>query len=149
MYNEIMISVLYRLTHLSLARDPVQEALRLGLLAASTTLFMQRQFMENPYDHLAGLYRNALLKLRGPGNPDIPTPIVLWLALMMLVVEHKEDSQGDWLIGWLGEIVSRAGIGSWSQAQEMLRSIVWVGFVHDERGKQAFEAAMFGLDKTG
>lgn len=55
-YNEMMESILYRLTHLQFETDPIQEALRIGLLALSSTIFMQRQFMSQPSDHLLNLY---------------------------------------------------------------------------------------------
>jgi hypothetical protein len=147
MYNEIMISVLYRLTQLSFEIDPVQEAIRLGLLAVSTTLFMQRQFMKNSYDNLVGIYCNALLKLREYGDVVILPSIVLWLRMVLDVVDGAEDCRGDWLNTWFDEIISRASIQTWSQAHEMLRTMVWVGFVHDRRGKQAFDMAMSRIGK--
>ncbi|OBT77084.1 hypothetical protein VF21_02893 [Pseudogymnoascus sp. 05NY08] len=141
-YNEIMISILYRLTNLSFESDPFQEALRVGLLAVSSTLFMQRHFMENPYDHLLNLHRKSLLKLRDSTDIDIPVPIVLWLTMLLHVVENRKPSPTDWLSVWLDEVIFRAGIESWHRAHEILRSMVWVNFVHDRCGMPAFEAAM-------
>jgi hypothetical protein len=48
-YNEMMISILYRLTHLSFESDPLQETVRIGLLAFSSTIFMQRHYKKQPY----------------------------------------------------------------------------------------------------
>jgi hypothetical protein len=142
-----MISILYRLTNLSFESDPFQEALRVGLLAVSSTLFMQRQFMEHPYDHLLNLHRKSLLKLRESTDIDIPVPIVLWLTMLLHVVENREPSASDWLSVWLDEVIFRAGIESWQQAHEILRCMVWVDFVHDRCGAPAFEAAMFRLER--
>lgn len=147
-YNEIMISILYRLTHLSFESDPMQEAIRIGLLAVSSTMFMQRHFMEHPYEHLLNLYHKALLKLRESKDIEFPVPIVLWLAMLLYVVAHKESSPTDWLNVWLDKAILRADIDSWPQACEILRSIVWVDFIHDRRGKPAFEAAMVRLGST-
>jgi hypothetical protein len=94
-YNEMLISILYRLTHLSFESDPMQEAIRIGLLAFSSTVFIQRQFMEQPYDHLLNLYSNALCRLRESAYIDLPVPIVLWLTVVSHVVAHKEPSQAD------------------------------------------------------
>ena len=147
-YSDIMTSILYRLTSLSYESDPLQEALRVGLLAISSTIFMQRQFMEHPYDNLLNLHRKSLLKLRESTDIDIPVPILLWLTMLLHVVENKEPSLPDWLSVWLDEVIFCAGIDSWPQAHEILRSMVWVNFVHNRCGMPAFEAAMLRLEKT-
>ena len=142
-YNEMMISILYRLTHMSFESDPLQEAIRTGLLAFSSTIFMQRHFMTQPYDHLLNLYSNALIRLQKSTDIETPVPIVLWLTMLSHVVTQREPSLADWRSTWLDEAILRAGIDSWPQAREMLRSMMWVDFVHNRLGKKAFEAAMF------
>lgn len=134
-----MISILYRLTSLSFPHDALQEALRLGLLAISSTLFMQRQYMDNPYHHLLNLYRSSLLRLWESASVAVPTPILFWLAMLSHVAA---PSLIDWSAGWLDESIRRADIKSWTQARELLRSLVWVDFIHDRLGKPAFETAM-------
>ena len=147
-YNEMMISILYRLTHLSFESDPLQEAIRTGLLTFSSTIFIQRHFMEQPSDHLLNLYSNALFRLRKSTDIDLPVPIVLWLTMLSHVVAHKEPSPADWRSVWLDKAILRASIDSWPQAREILRSIAWVDFIHNRLGKQAFEAAMFRLERA-
>ncbi|MCJ1472564.1 hypothetical protein MMC13_001213 [Lambiella insularis] len=142
LYNETMISILYRLTHLSFESDPFQEALRSGLLAVSAAIFMQRQFMGQSYDHLLDLYDGALYRLREATAIDIPVSILFWLTMLSHVVAHKELAYEDWRHVWLDEAISHAGIGSWSQAREMLKSLVWIDFIHDQLGKKVFESAM-------
>jgi hypothetical protein len=139
LYSEMMISILYRLTTLSFPHNIMQETIRLGLLAISTTVFMQRQYMENPYNHLLNLYRDALFKLYTSTNLDVPIHILLWLVMVSQVVTPATP---DWLHSWLSDIVYRAGIISWAQARDLLRSLVWVDFLHDPRGKLTFEAIM-------
>jgi hypothetical protein len=146
-YNEMMISILYRLTHLSFENDILQDAIRTGLLVFSSTIFMQRVFMDQPYDHLLSLYTNALSRLRKFTDIDLPVPIVLWLTMLSHVVAHEEPSPADWRSIWFEEAILRADINSWAQALEILRSIAWVDFIHDRLGKQAFEAAMLRLGK--
>ncbi|KFY91349.1 hypothetical protein V498_05514 [Pseudogymnoascus sp. VKM F-4517 (FW-2822)] len=145
-YNEMMTSILYRLTNLSFESDPLQEALRVGLLAVSSTIFMQRQFAEHPYDHLLNLQLKSLLKLREFTDTDIPVPIVLWLTILLHALESNGASP-DWLSAWLDEVIFCAGIKSWHQAHSILRSMVWVNFVHDRCGMRVFEAAMLRLEK--
>lgn len=147
-YNEIMISILYRLTHLSFESDPLQESIRTGLMAFSSAIFIQRDFMKCPYDQLLNIYRNALLTLRNSTNIDVPVHIVLWLAMLLHLVAHKEPSPADWQSVWLEEAILQASINSWPQAREILRSVVWVSFIHDRPGKQVFEAGMLRLQKA-
>lgn len=140
-YNEMMISILYRLTHLSFPRDILQEAIRIGLLVFSSTIFMQRYFKGQSYDHLLELYDNALFSLR-ESNFDLPTPMVLWLAMLPHVAAHKEHSPADRRSLWLDQAIQRADIDSWSEVCEILRSIAWIGFIHDQHGKKVFQEAM-------
>lgn len=144
-YNEMMISIFYRLTHLSFENDLLQEVIRSGLLAFASAIFMQRQFMEQPYDRVLKLYNHALSKLRKATDVDLPIPMVLWLTMLAQLVAHVEPSHTDWKRIWLDETVSRAGISSWSQAREMLKSVAWVDFIHDRPGKAIFESAVLRL----
>ena len=148
LYNEMMVSILYRLTHLSYKSDALQEAMRSGLLAVCSAIFMQRQFMEQPCAHILDLYSSALFRLRKTTDTDLPGPMVLWLTMMFHVVAHKESPRGDWAKIWLDEAISCAGIGCWSQLREMLQSVVWIDFIHDRPGKKVFASAMLRLGKA-
>lgn len=139
-YNEMMISILYRLTHLSFPDDPSQEAIRIGLLVFSSIIFVQRYFKGRSYDHLLKLFDNSLLRFR-ESTIDLPAPMVLWLAVLPHIAAQEEFCPVDWRSVWLDQAVVDTDIDSWPKASEVLRSIAWIGFIHDERGKQIFEAA--------
>ncbi|CZR53419.1 uncharacterized protein PAC_03297 [Phialocephala subalpina] len=145
-YNEMMISILYRLAHLSFEHDPLQEALRLGLVALSSQIYLQRHYMEESYDFLLDLFNHALLRLRELAAIDLPVPVILWLTMLSHVVARNEPTAADWRSLWLDQTILRADINSWSQACEMLRSIAWVDFIHKQRGKPVFEAAISRLN---
>lgn len=147
-YNEMMISILYRLTHLCFKNDVLQEVIRAGLLAFCSTIFMQRHFMDQPYENLLNLYSDALFGLRKSTITDLPTPIVLWLTMLSHVVTGNEHPPADWRSVWLDNVILRSGIDSWPQAHEMLRSIAWVDFVHNRIGKLAFESSVKRLKKS-
>jgi hypothetical protein len=67
-----MISILYRLTHLSFESDPLQETVRIGLLAFSSTIFMQLRYKKQPYEHLVNLYSNMLSMLLKTKYTNLP-----------------------------------------------------------------------------
>ena len=105
-YNEVMISVLYRLTHLSFEDDPLQEAIRAGLLTFSSTIFLTRHYMKQPYEHIFNLFSSALFKLCQSTSIIVPRPIMLWLMILYHVVAYKEPSPEDWLSVWLARFVT-------------------------------------------
>ncbi|RDW58458.1 hypothetical protein BP5796_12388 [Coleophoma crateriformis] len=141
-YNEMMISILYRLTNLSFGRNPLAEVIRIGLLAFSSTIFIERHFMGQPSQHLLNLYTDALFNLRNSMNVDLPIPMVLWLTMFSHLVVHTELSPADWRSVWLDEAVLHGKINTWPQACEILRSVAWVDFIHSGTGKHIFEAAI-------
>jgi hypothetical protein len=146
-YNEMMISILYRLTHLSFKDDPLQEAIRTGLLTFSSTIFLTRHFMKQRYEHLFNLFSSALFKLCQSTRIIVPRPIMLWLMILYHVVAYREPSPEDWLSVWLDKAVPLTRVDTWPQAHRILKSVMWVDFVHDAPGKKAFEAAIQRLER--
>jgi hypothetical protein len=146
-YNEMMISILYRLTHLSFEDDSLQEAIRTGLLTFSSTIFLTRHYMKQPYEYLVNLFSSALFKLCQSTSIIVPRPIMLWLMILYHVVAYKEPSPEDWQSVWLDKAVSLTRVNTWPQAHRILKSIMWVDFVHDTPGKKAFEAAIQRLER--
>jgi hypothetical protein len=146
-YNEMMISILYRLMHLSFEDDPLQEAIRAGLLTFSSTIFLTRYYMKQPYEHIFHLFSSTLFKLCQSTSTIVPRPIMLWLMILYHVVAYKEPSPEDRLSVWLDKAVSLTRVDTWPQAHRTLKSVMWVDFVHDAPGKKAFEAAIQRLER--
>jgi hypothetical protein len=139
-YNEMMTSILYRLTHLSFKNNIFQETIRTALLAFASTIFMIRPFADQPYSHLFEFYGDLLFRLRQSKGIALPVAINLWLSILFHTTSNTDRAAMDRDSGWLKEAVIRANISSWTEAHDMLRSVMWVGFVHDRFGKQAFES---------
>lgn len=146
-YNEMMISILYRLTHLSFKDNPLREAIRTALLTFSSTIFMTRHYMQQPYEHLFNLFSSALFELCQSKSIIVPRPIMLWLMMLNRMVAYEEPSPEDWLSVWLDKAVSLTRVDTWPQAHRILKSVMWVDFVHDAPGKKAFEAAIQRLER--
>jgi hypothetical protein len=145
-YNEMMTSVLYRLTNLSFKEDPLQETVRTALLAFASTLFLIRQFVDQSYSLLFDHYRNVLFALDESVESALPTSVVLWLAVLLHLRPNAENAVRDRETIWLNKAILRAKTNSWSQACKILRSIMWVDFLHGQSGMQAFEAAVLRLN---
>lgn len=145
LYNEITISILYRLTHLSFEGDVVQEAIRTGLLVFLSTIFFQRYAIDQPYDHLLNLYNNTLTKLFASNDIEVPAPLVLWLTMLSHMASREESFQQQHDDIRLDKVIAQGGIGSWLQAREILRSVAWVDFVHERVGQEIFEKAQFRI----
>ncbi|MCJ1403245.1 hypothetical protein MMC11_006468 [Xylographa trunciseda] len=146
-YNEMMISILYRLTHLSFKGDPLQEVIRTALLTFSSTIFLTRHYMEQRYEHLFNLFSSALLKLCQSTSIIVPRPVMLWLIILYHAVVYRESSSQDCLSVWLDKAVPLTRVDTWPQIHIILRSVMWVDFVHDAPGKKAFEAAIQRLER--
>ena len=95
-YSEMMISILYRLLHLSFEADSPQEAVRTGLLTFSSTIFMTSLYMSQPYERLYNLFSSSLFKLCQSSNISLPPPVLLWLMVLYHTVAYKQHSPGDW-----------------------------------------------------
>lgn len=146
-YNEMMISILYRLLSLSFAENTPQEAIRIGLLTFSSTIFLTRLYMKQPYPLLFNLFGTALSNLCQPAKFNMPRPIMLWLMILYHVVAYKQPSFDEWQSIWLRKAILFNGISVWLEARRILKSIMWVDFVHDVPGKKAFEEATRVRDK--
>ena len=146
-YSEMMISILYRLLSLSFEEDSPQEAIRTGLLTFSSTIFLTRLYMKQPYPLLFNLFGSALSKLCQPGNFNMPRPIMLWLMILYNVVAYEQPSSSEWQSIWFSKAIFLTGISVWPEARRLLKSIMWVDFVHDVPGQKAFEAAIPDRDK--
>ena len=140
-YSEMMISILYRLMHLIFEEGSLQEAIRIGLLTFSSTIFLTRLYMKQPYEHLFNLFSSSLFDLCQSTSIKVPQPIMLWLMVLYHMVAYNQPSPGDWQSVWLGKAVSFTEVNTWPQARIMLKSVMWVDFVHDAPGNKAFEAA--------
>jgi hypothetical protein len=140
-YNEMMISIFYRLTHLDFEDDLSHEVIRLALLTYCSTLFLTRVYLEQPYERLFDLFSSTLSKLCQSPCSVVPEPIMLWLMILHRLVTYKEASSDAWENVRLNKALALTGTDTWSQAHQGLRSVMWVDFVHDVPGRKVFDAA--------
>lgn len=137
-----MASVIYRLLDMTKFKaNSTEEAIRLGLLAFSSSVFLQWKQLGLSYNYLATTYRERLAESR---CQNVPPKLLLWLLVVGAVsVFGCEDEK--WLRPRLrANIDSIGGLKSWTDVQDVLKSFMWIGLVLDEPGIEVFDSAMTG-----
>lgn len=138
-FQEIMLSVQYRLLVLeySLDEHPLREAIRLGLLAYESTIFLQIQGVKLKSDLFTSQLREAIEAI--PVEGEAIANVKLWLLLIGSMVIF--DSKAPWLAQ---SIQSLTGRQTWSQVRRRVKEVMWIDIIHDLAGSEAFEATQAG-----
>jgi hypothetical protein len=138
-FQEIMLSVQYRLLVLEYLLDehPLREAIRLGLLAYESTIFLQIQGVKLKSDLFTSQLREAIEAI--PVEGEAIANVKLWLLLIGSMVIF--DSKAPWLAQ---SIQSLTGRQTWSQVRKRVKEVMWIDIIHDLAGSEAFEATQAG-----
>jgi hypothetical protein len=137
LFAEVLISTLYRLEVLSYQADQVQEAVRLGMLSVSTTIFLAVNGVPVKYDILAAQFRSLLQPLKSQGSTE-KLKFTLWLLFVGKTSSLSGPEDAAWLEQLLYETSLSLKIATWHQAREVLKNYIWVDVAHDTAGKQFF-----------
>lgn len=149
-FLDTMVSVMYRLLNMGpLLSDSRDELFRLGLLAFSSTIFLQWKQLGVAYAHLTSTLRVYLVAACRQTPPStsasIPPQIKLWL-LMIGAVSVFEGPSNDWLKPLMIANVRLCEIDSWCKLRDLLKSFMWIDLVHDKMGKSIFDSTMASMD---
>lgn len=142
-YQEILISVYYRLLH----RHPLasngsensnENACYLGLLALMTTLLFQHgRSRRLPYDLLAEKLHNAIESALN--NKLVEETTFLWL-LFAGGISIFGATDWVWLIPQIKTILFTLNIDSWQTARDKIKTLPWIDEAHDKPGKELWQA---------
>ena len=135
-----MASVIYRLLNMTKFKaNSTEEAIRLGLLAFSSSVFLQWKQLGLSYNKLATTYRNHLTESQ---CPNASPQLSIWLLMVGAVSIFGRDDE-KWLRPRLrANIDSIGGLKSWTDVQDVLKSFMWIGLVLDKPGKEVFDSTM-------
>ena len=136
-FLDTMASVMYRLLDMRFEASSRDEAIRLGLLCFSCSVFLHWRRLGMSYPHLTSAFRGCLARLTTPFS-HISPQLVLWL-LMAGAVSVFDASDDEWLRPLLLVNIGLYEIYSWSKMQDLLMSFMWIGLVHDKPGKGVFD----------
>ena len=141
---ETLSSVMYRLLGMRFDDGSNEEAIRLGLLAYSSSVFLQWQNLGMSFPYLISDFRSCLTTI----NFQSMCPnLSLWL--FMIGATFVFDATDDWWLrpDLLLRMVS-CGTTSWSQMKQSLESVMWIGLIHDKPGKRVFDSTSRCLNST-
>lgn len=149
-FLDTMVSVMYRLLNMrSLLPGSRDETFRLGLLAFSSSVFLQWKHLGVAYAHLTSSLRVFLVAAcrQTPSSPSvyIPPQLRLWL-LMVGAVSVFEYTSNDWLKPLMIADFRLCEIDSWCKLRDLLKSFMWIDLVHDKGGKSIFDYTMASMD---
>ncbi|RSL80915.1 hypothetical protein CEP52_017303 [Fusarium oligoseptatum] len=121
----------------NIPRDYAIKAIRLGLLAYESTIFLQIQGVKLKSDLFTSQLREAIEAI--PVEGEAIANVKLWLLLIGSMVIF--DSKAPWLAQ---SIQSLTGRQTWSQVRKRVKEVMWIDIIHDLAGSEAFEAAQAG-----
>lgn len=136
---DAMASIMYRLMHTSYRHNSLDEYIRLGLLAYSSSIFLQWKDTSMSYHYFSTAYRDCLTS--SSFSDMVPHYFQLWL-LMTGAVSIFQEQDDQWLKPQLLSIINSCGLDSWDQARDILYSIMWIDLLHDHLGKRYFDSVV-------
>jgi hypothetical protein len=144
-YQEILISVCYRLLHHhQLAGDGPkndnENACYLGLLALATTLLFQYGRSQRlQYGLLAGKLRIIIGRVLS--NKLVEETTLLWL-LFTGGISVFNTTDWEWLVPQIKALLSSLNIHDWLAARDKIKTLPWIDVAHDKPGKELWQAAV-------
>lgn len=135
-FLDTMTAVMYRLLAMDYERDSACEAIRLGLLAYSCSIFLQWQYLGATYPVFNAEFRDSLMNIEALG---LDPRFALWLLAVGSSTAFDE-SDNDWLKPMLRTYSRLCGIKSWSEMQCVLKCMIWVPSLQNEKGGHSFES---------
>lgn len=144
-YQEAMMSTLYRLVNLDVGTDNADEAMRLGLLAFASTLFAQWRGLNERYEHVARRLTSALCSLDRT-CPYMPLEVKLWLHVVGCVSVFNDKERAGTMPG-LARLLRELQLNAWERARRFVQAVLWVDVLHDAVAIRKFAPGLFPDDR--
>lgn len=131
---DTMASVMYRLLRMRFECSSTSEAIRLGLLAFSSHVFLQWHHFKVSQFHFPIRFQECLTQV------DTLSPhVVLWLLMIGAICVFSQQDEV-WLKPWLRTSIEVCDAKSWTRLHEYLESLMWIDIVYDKPGKDVFDS---------
>ncbi|KAH8658493.1 hypothetical protein BX600DRAFT_66193 [Xylariales sp. PMI_506] len=129
-FCDIITSILYRLLHLSFEPSSIEDVLRISMSVFGASIFYGHANFGQAFPRLREGFHDALGLLRNSYIAAAPPSILFWL-LMTWHVSFSAAEDDVSYNSWLDETIRAIAVLSWAQARLLLKSLMWVDFVHD------------------
>lgn len=139
LFQEMLISVQYRLLLLEVSADSIDEAIHVGTLAFSTNIFLQTRGLAIRFETLFAKLRACIIELSSLEESS-ETEFKLWLLFVARMFIGREVEYS-WLELEMRKCLEALNLTSWNTVRERLQGYLWIGILHDTGGKRAFEDA--------
>jgi len=139
MFNEMMVSILYRLLYLEFQVNSSSEMIRIAMVAFASSIYLRRYVARQQNNFLANSFRDALVKMQS-SEARYPPAIELWLLFMFALYAGVGSRKIDWLSSRLEQTIQLLDIRTWDDAKRVLKSVMWIDFLHDPSGRAFFES---------
>lgn len=139
-FLDSMASALYRLVGMKFPVDSLDEAVRLGLSAFCSHVFLQWSSFRPPHHHLPTVYKQCLTEHLCSDSMALSEPMPWLLMVGAMAVFPKGDT---WLWPWLRRATGVPGSdasGSWGEIRASMKRLLWIDFVHDRRGEATYNS---------
>lgn len=134
LFLDTMASAMYRLISMKFPNDSLHEAVRLGLSAFCSHIFLQWSNARLPHHHLPTIYKQCLAEHL---SSDMASSTLMPWCLMVgaMAVFPRGDT---WLEPWLGWATGMPDSGSWDEVRASMKQLLWIDFVHDRYGADVY-----------
>lgn len=140
LYQEVMVSIHYRLANLRFDTGSIDETIRLTLLSFSSTLFLQWCGTRTRFEFLSQNMKTSVSLLKDHDG-NIPAPLMLWIYIVGAVSVFDEQEQAAFQPDLI-EVLRVMKLKSWKEVTSSLKSAIWVDVLHDLLAKRIILAAL-------
>lgn len=136
LFQEIMVSLQYRLLHLEFGDtklSAMDEMMRLTALSFTTTIFLQVAGIGSRYHRLAAQIRETLATI------EPPTTLNEWHARLWMITAASMSMPLEpckWLREVMREALHAAQISTWLMLKSVLKEYLWIDVIHDVAGRR-------------
>lgn len=136
---DTMGSVMYALLRMNFPTNPINEAIRLGLLAFCSHSFLERREIHLPNDYLCENYRTPFEDVNT--QPRDASRVSLWLLMTGKISIFTSDTDDSaWIKSRLRESIRLNKDCSRPQLRLILKSFLWIDILQFAPGKIIFES---------
>uniref|UniRef100_A0A0B7JU75 Transcription factor domain-containing protein n=1 Tax=Bionectria ochroleuca TaxID=29856 RepID=A0A0B7JU75_BIOOC len=144
-FSEILLSLIYRLLNLSFELDSAEETIRLGMLAYTSTMFLQWHNHMVEFYHLRCMLGATLRNLDNE-NLGASLPVQLWLFFAWHMLQPPECEYRQLDI-WLERLLCAGGLSAWSEVRQLLRSTAWIDYINGVDGEKVYNRTMMKVSQ--